>query len=216
MARREIPGSTGAAAAAANPFPWEAIYEINERSIELLVQMARSAANSLMLPPAIRDLLRQAPPEARKRAAARAYTLIDLDFRNLPWWEAVRRSPEKQFTGHAGRKGLPKRSAVPLARTLLTATREAIRADTEIARLLFGIDSRVAEVLSGLQVADMDRIAAHQCSHLAFRWLDRPAVWRSLLLSAAKPAWIDKHLFDTHCLQLLSGDVLPHTNVGRL
>jgi hypothetical protein len=210
MARREIPGSTGAAAAAASPLPWEAIYEINERSIELLVQMARSAANSLMLPPTIRDLLRQAPPEARKRAAARAYTLIDLDFRNLPWWEAVRRSPEKQFTGHAGRKGLPKRSAVPLARILLTATREAIRADMEIARLVLGIEPQVADLLSGLQITQIDRIAGHQFRHIEFRWFDRPAVWRSLLLSVAKPDKIKERQFDAHCLQLLIGDVLPN------
>jgi hypothetical protein len=215
MAGREISRSIGAAPAAAPPFPWEAIQEINERSLELLVQMARSEAKSVMLRPSLRDLLRQTPPEARKRATARDYLLVDLEFRNSPWWEAVRRSPEKQFGGHAGRIPLPKRSAVPLARTLLMVTREAIRADKEIACLMLGVEAQTADLLSGLQITEIDRIAAHQFSHMEFRWLDRPVLWRSLLLSGASPQKTERPSFDAHCVQLLVGDMLPHTKVGQ-
>jgi hypothetical protein len=207
MAGREIPQSIGAAPTAAPPFPWEAIQEINERLLELLVQMARSEANSVILPPSLRDLLRQTSPEARKRAAARAYALVDLEFRNLAWWEAVRRSPEKPFAGYAGRNPLSKRSAVPLARTLLMAAREAIRADKKIACLMLGIEPQVADLLSGLQITEIDRIAGHQFRHAEPRWLDRYTVWRSLLLSVPNPQWIENSQFDAHCVQRLIGDM---------
>lgn len=211
MVGREIPKSIGVAAAAAvSPFPWEAIQEINERSLELLVQIARSDANSVMLRSTIRELLRQTSPEARKSAATHAYLLIDLKFRNLTWWEAVRRSPQKQFEGQAGRNTLPKRSAVSLARALLMASREAIRSDIEIARLVLGIDPQVAELLSGVQIADIDRIAEHQFRHVEPRWLDHPAVWPELLLSVPNPQSI-KSPSNAHCFQLLIGDLLLST-----
>jgi len=176
MAGREIPKSIGAPGAAEIPFPWEAIHEINERCLELLTHLAQAHTDSVILRPTLRDLLRQSSPEARKRAAARGHCLVEFEFRNLPWWEAVRRSPEKQFAGDARRNPLPKRSAVPLARTLLMATREAIRADKEIACLMLGIEPQVADLLSGLQITEIDRIAGHQFRHIEFRWLDRPAI----------------------------------------
>jgi hypothetical protein len=46
------------------------------------------------------------------------------------------------------------------------ATREAIRADAEIACLMLGADPQVAELLSGLQITDIDRIAEHQFRHI--------------------------------------------------
>lgn len=208
MAGREIPKSIGALPPGAAPFPWEAIREINERILELLVQMVRSEANSVMLAPSIRDLLRQSSPEARKRASSRAYLLVDFKFRTLPWWQAVTRSPEKPFAGYAGRNALPKRTAVPLARALLMAAREAIRVDKEIAGLVLGIEAQIADVLSSLQITEIDRIAEHQFPQMEFRWLDRPAVWRSLLLLAAKPDRIKESQFDAHCFQLLIGDML--------
>jgi hypothetical protein len=211
---REISKSSGTTPPALTPFPWEAIYEINERALELLAQVARSEASSTMLRLSLRELLRQTTPEARKTAAARAYTLIDLEFRNRPWWEAVRRSPEKPFAGSARRTPLAKRTAVPLARTLLMAAREAIRVDKEIASLMLGMAPQVADLLSGLQTTEIDRIAGHQFPQMEFRWLDRPAVWRSLLLLAAKPDRIEERQLDAHCLQLLIADILPDLNTG--
>lgn len=214
MTGREIPKSRGATPPALTPFPWEAIYEINERALELLAQVARSEASSTMLRLSLREPLRQTTPEARKTAAARAYTIIDLEFRNRPWWEAVRRSPEKPFAGSAKRNPLAKRTAVPLARTLLMAAREAIRVDKEIAYLALGIEPQVGDLLSGLQITEIDRIAEYQFPQMEFRWLDRPALWRSLLLLAAKPDRIKESQFDAHCVQLLIGDM--HTKAGQL
>jgi hypothetical protein len=209
MTGRDIPKAIGAALSppAETLFPWEAIYEINERSLELLVQMARSEAHSVMLRPSLRDVLRQTSAEARKRAAARAYILIDLEFRNLPWWEAVRRSPEKPFAGHAGRNPVPKRIAVPLARTLLMAAREAIRADKEVACLMLGIEPQVADLLSGLQITEIDRIAGYQFPHIEFRWFDRPTIWPPLLQQV--PHWHETARFNAHCVQVLTGTLLP-------
>lgn len=212
MTGREISKSSGTTPPAVTPFPWEAISEVNERGLELLAQVARSEASSVTLRPSLRDLLRQTSPEARKRAAAQAYILVDLEFRNLPWWEAVRRSPEKPFAEHTWRNPLPKRTVIPVARTLLMAAREAIRADKEIACLVLGIKPQVAALLSTLQIAEIDRIAGHQFRHVQFRWFDRPSIWRSLLISTAIARCREFPTVDTYCIQLSAGDLMPNVD----
>lgn len=88
------------------------------------------------------------------------------------------------------------------------AAREAIRADIEIARLVLGIDPQVADLISGLQITEIDRIAGHQFRHVKPRWLDRPGIWRPLLLLVANSERIEKRPLDAYCLQLLVGDLL--------
>lgn len=95
------------------------------------------------------------------------------------------------------------------------ATREAIRADLEIGSLMLGVEPQVAELLSGLQITDIDRMAQHQFQRIEPRWLDRTAIWRSLLLSAENRGSIQIRQFDAHCLQLLTWDLLPDCHSDR-
>ncbi|HJS92175.1 MAG TPA: hypothetical protein VJ738_19570 [Steroidobacteraceae bacterium] len=215
MGGREKPASIQATSAEKSLFPFEAIHEVNERCLEVLAQVARSDVHSVMLRPTLRELLRESSPEDRMRAAARAYLLVDFEFRNLPWWEAVRRSPEKPFPGSAGRPCFPKRSAVALAHMLLIAAREAIRVDVDIANLTLGVDPRVAGLLSGLPITAIDRIPGAHFRHIEVRWLDRLALWRSLLRSGANPTSSKARQFEAHCLQLLAGDLLPNMELGH-
>jgi hypothetical protein len=68
------------------------LQEINERCLELLAQAARGGRTgtfALVIP--LRDLLLQMTPEARKRAAANGFLLVDLEFANALWWLSVTR-----------------------------------------------------------------------------------------------------------------------------
>lgn len=215
-ARTEIPQSFEAATVAGSGFSFGSIHEVNERCLELLVYAARSERIppfSLVFPN--RDLLLQMTPELRKRAAARAFLLVDFEFRNIDWWTAVRQFPEKQFRGTAWRNPFPRRSAIPLTRATLMLAWQAIRTAGEKARIVLGMADRVAEIIGDLQLTELDRIAERRHRHLEPRWADRPAVWRSLLSVASAPDWAATKRVDAYGLQLLTGDLVPLTKISR-
>jgi hypothetical protein len=208
--QREILQSVGAASAAGGGFPLASLHEVNERCLELLVRAARADPIhpfSLVLPN--RDLLLQMTPELRKRAAARAFLLLDFEFRNLEWWTAVCRFPEKQFRGTAWRNPFPRRSAIPLTRATLMLAWQVIRTARDNASIILGMADQVAEIIGDLQLTELDRIADRRHRHLEPRWADRPAVWRALLEAALLSETAATKRADAYGLQLLTGDLLP-------
>jgi hypothetical protein len=215
-ARTEIPQSVEAASAAGSGFSFSSLHEVNERCLELLVYAARSeriAPFSLIFP--IRDLFLQMTPELRKRAAARAFLLLDFEFGNLEWWTAVHQFPDKQFRGAAWRNPFPRRSAIPLTRATLMLAWQLIRADVRKASVALGMADKVAHIIGNLQLTELDRIADRRHRHLEPRWADRPAVWRSLLSSAEAPDTTAMKRVDAHGLQLLAGDLMPISKTPR-
>ena len=215
-ARTEIPQSVGAASVAGGGFSLTSIHEVNERSLELLVHAARSEPIppfSLVLP--IRELLLQMTPELRKRAAARAFLLVDFEFRNVEWWTAVRKFPEKQFRGTAWRNPFARRSAIPLTRAALMLAWQMIRTDVQAACVLLGIANKVADIIGTLQLTELDRIADRRHRHLEPRWADRPTVWHSLLSATLAPESTTMKRVDAYGLQLLAGDLVPIGKISR-
>ena len=213
--RTETPQSVGAASAAGSGFSLSSIHEVNERCLELLVYAARADR----IPPfslvfANRDLLLQMTPELRKRAAARAFLLVDFEFRNVEWWTAVRQFPEKQFRGTAWRDPFPRRSAIPLTRATLMLAWQLIRTAGSNACIFLGMANKVAEIIADLQLTELDRIADRRHRHLEPRWADRPAVWHSLLTVASAPEWAATKRIDAYGLQLLTGDLTPMSKVS--
>ena len=209
-ARTEIPQSVGAASAAGGGFSFTSIHEVNERCLELLAYAARTEH----LPPfsltfQVRDLLLEMTPELRKRAAARAFLLVDFEFRNVDWWTAVRRYPQKQFRGTAWRNPFPRRSAIPLTRATLILAWQIIRTAGEKASIVLGIADKVAEIIGELQLTELDRIADRRHRHLEPRWADQPAVWRLLLAAASASDRTATKRVDTYGLQLLTGNLVP-------
>lgn len=208
--RTEIPQSVGAASAAGSGFSFACVHEVNERCLELLVHAAHTGPVppfSLVFP--IRDLLLEMTPELRKRAAPRAFLLVDFEFRNVDWWTAVRKFPEKPFRGTAWRNPFPRRSAIPLTRATLMLAWQAIRTAREKACIVLGIAEKVAEMIGDLQLTELDRIADRRHRHLEPRWADRPAVWHSLLSAASVPDSAAMKRVDAYGLQLLTGDLIP-------
>lgn len=215
-ARTEIPQSIGAASAAGAGFSLTSIHEVNERCVELLVHAARASPVppfSLVFP--IRDSLVEMTPELRKRAAARAFLLLDFEFGNVQWWTAVQRFPEKQFRGTAWRNPFARRSAIPLTRATLMLAWQMIRTDARAARVALGIVDEVAEIIRTLQLTELDRIAERRHRHLEPRWADRPAVWRALLSAASAPDHSAMKQVDAYGLQLLTGDLVQDIKPAR-
>lgn len=146
-------------------------------------------------------------PELRKRAAARAFLLVDFEFGNVEWWTAVRQFPDQQFRGTAWRNPFPRRSAIPLTRATLMLAWQLVRMDMDTACVLLGIAAKVGEIIGTLQLTELDRIAYRRHRHLEPRWADRPAVWRSLLQAASAPQSTAMTRFDGYGLQLLTADL---------
>ena len=213
--RKEIPQSVAAASAAGSGFSLSSIHEVNERCLELLVHTAHTGP----VPPfglvfSLRDLLLEMTPELRKRTAARAFLLIDFEFRNVDWWTAVCKFPEKQFRGTAWRNPFPRRSAIPLTRATLMLAWQAIRTAGVRACIVLGIADKVAEMIGDLQLTELDRIADRHHRHLEPRWADRPAVWQPLLAAASAQDWAATKRIDTYGLQLLTGDLMPASKIS--
>lgn len=189
-------------------FPFQAIQEINERMLELLAQLARGDSHeSVALPSFLRQRLRESSPADRKRAAARAYLLVDLQFRNIEWWDGIARSSTKPARGSAMGGPFPRRAAVPLTRATLVTAREAIRTDSEIACILLSVAPKVAESLSRLTTTEIDRIAEQRFPQLEPRWLDRPAIWHSMLRWAGPGRALNNH-GEAYSVQLLTGSLV--------
>jgi hypothetical protein len=215
-ARTELPQSVEAASAAASIISLTSIHEVNERCLELLVHAARGeplAPFRLVYP--IREQLLQMTPELRKRAAARAFLLVDFELGNVEWWTAVRHFPDKPFRGTAWRNPFPRRSAIPLTRATLMLAWQAIRTDVEMACTVLGIADKVAEMIGTLQLTELDRIADRHHRHLEPRWGDRPAIWRFLLSAPLSAQCAAMKRVDAYGLQLLTGDLLPITKSSR-
>jgi len=186
------------------PFPFRAMHEANERCLELLVNAARStSAPPFSLVVALRALLRDSSPALRSRAAKRCCLLLDMEFSEPLWWRAVTNRPEISPRVGRSAEGFPRRSATPLARATLALAREAVHADFDAARVILGMHRDVAAIIRSLQHSDIERICDRQFRRLRPRWMDQPAIWRSLLLSARMEQPTLCRDFDLHALRLL-------------
>lgn len=199
-----------------SPFPLAALHEINGRCLDLLAHAARTGAFApFSLVGEIRAELLSSTPDSRRRAAARNFLLLDLEFRNAEWWQAISRYPEQPFRGTAWRPPFARRSAIGLTRATLMAAWQAIHSDPDAACILLAMDRAVAEVISHLPITTLDRISDRRHRHLQARWADRPAIWRGLLQAAEHGDHGRSYVVDVHGLQLLTSDLLYDNSQRR-
>ncbi len=186
-----------------------ALHEINGRCLDLLVHAARSGSFApFSLIAEIRDALLSSTPESRRCAAARNFLLVDVEFRNAEWWQAVAKYPEQPFRGSAWRSPFARRSAIGLTRATLMAAWQAVHSESDAACILLAMDRAVADVIADLPITTLDRIAERRHQHLQPRRTERPVVWRGLLQAAGHDDRARSHIGDVHGLQLLTSDLL--------
>lgn len=192
-------------------FPHAGIVEVNEQCLEFLVHLARTEPfPTFPLVTVLRDVLRQTTPESRKCAAARPFLLLDLEFQNPEWWNAVHKYPSKKFHTASWRGALPRRFALPLARATLLLAWQGCRAQIETACILFGMNRPTAELIAGFHLTEIAGIADRRFRHLHPRWQDRPEVWRLLLAAAESSSAIALGRADLHALQLVAAELMQH------
>lgn len=184
----------------------------NERYLEMIAHMAQhDETSSTRLIAQIKRELMTLDPAGRRRAAERPFLLVDFRFRDEAWWRSARLSAIKQRS-EVWTSSFPRRAAVDLARHVLTiawVTASGAYAGPNTAQL--GIAPRVAQVISGLKLEEMERIADRHVLLLRPRWEDRPDLWRRLFEAARANQPEELQSIDVHGVQLLASDLLAQS-----
>jgi hypothetical protein len=199
------------------PVALPALWEINERCLELLRNGARgegSAAQGFGGP--LRARLRRSTKEIRRRAAERKFLLLDMEFQNEEWWRTARTLIPKRFKETSWPECFPQGSAVPLARATLSLAWHSLRTAAWVptSGVVLGMSRGVAEVMRELQLWEIDRIAEQRYRHLQPRWRDRPGFWGELLVAAESTDLEGMKNVELHGLQLLVGELLAGSRGG--
>jgi hypothetical protein len=193
--------------------PRQEVQRVNQRCIEGLTQAARVArAEMSPLVTELREVLLQMTPETRARAARRTFLLVDMELGNTDLW--------RRFKGHRARvefaraRGtFPRAAAIQLARAILILAWYGIRTDRYGATLLLGMSAAVSDIITGLSLADIDRIAEGQFCYVRPRWEDRPDLWLKLLSASRTPDIRRAREINLRGLQLIVGAVVIPTSV---
>jgi hypothetical protein len=184
-------------------FPFEALFEINGRCLELMKEAAAEPTRGMHpLIYGVRDPLLQLTPIARHRAARSRILLVNLRFNDIGYWMAMGSAAQRTAAPRKGHPCFPRRSAADLSRSTLTLAWHALLGAPDLAGIAFGMHREVAKIFSGMRIADLDRIAKCQFHELMPRWADLSTVWKDLL-QAARDGNPSAHRFvSLHALQL--------------
>ena len=188
-------------------------HEVNQRCIELLVEAAKIQRRTTQgLVSDLHDLLQSISPLERRRAAQRAFLLVDLQLGDIQRWAGAGAAKDSHVprlaTAHVY---FPRAQATRLARATLTLAWHSVRSDQRNAHVLLGMTEPVAEAISRLRFEDIDRIAERRCKYIRPRWSDRPAIWREILSGSSEPSQRDANL---HGVQLITGELLARQTAG--
>lgn len=163
----------------------DTLAELNEMGLALLAEQA--AAPGAEPHPLLREvgaLWRTLDREARRRAAAAPYLLLDAGFADRERWRLP--SPLVADSGRAASPAFFTVSGtLEVARLCFTYAWHLARAESAAARLLLGMPPGCAAVIAGLSLRRMDALAERHPEWLRPRWPAHPQLWRELLLAAA-------------------------------
>ena len=189
------------------------LHEVNERCLDLIALVAKlppEDAPFAMVGP-LRSLLRGTRPNLRRKAAHQPFALVDMEFRDADWWQAVKSRPSRAWKDRPWRALAPRRAAVQLAQTTLMLAWHMIRADAEATKVVFAMTREVAELIGSLRLSEIEVIALHQFRHVRPRWEERDEFWRELLIAAHGDDREAMRTLAIRALQLLAGESVPRS-----
>jgi hypothetical protein len=163
----------------------ESLAELNELSLALLAEQAAAAAGQPgALLREVGALWRTLDREARRRAAAVPYVLLDGGFADGERWRqgVVREVADPLHDRCPAFFTVP--GTIEVARLLFTYAWHLARAESAAARLLLGMPSGCATLIAGCTLLHMHTLAERHPEWLRPRWPAHPPLWRELLLAA--------------------------------
>jgi hypothetical protein len=162
--------------------------QLNEQCVELVCELANNSA-AQELPTFIlhnRDLWRLLEPEARKRAAAFPFVIVNLRFNDTDSWQQA--SDGHLMTpvdiGDCARySSIPPKLLEDLALETLLFARQAAREDASLAKVMFAMTPAVVRLIASLTVSQMRAIAVANAGQLRVCWGNDPEFWGELLVA---------------------------------
>jgi hypothetical protein len=183
-------------------FPFEALFEINGRCLELMMEAASAPTRGMHpLLYRVREPLTQLTPAARQRAARSRILLVDLRFNDAAYWMRIATASQR-LIGAKGYAFFPRRRAADLSRSTLVLAWHALLASPEIASVALGMHRDVAKIIGKMSISGLERIAKNEIDELLPRWADLSSVWRELLQAAQDNDSQTSRFVALHALQL--------------
>ena len=184
-----------------------ALYECNERALDLLQAHARAVRQDDLFARELKPLLLQLDVASKARAARCAVLLVDPGFGDAGRWARAidgvipaqeYAAPYFNVTG-----------TVEAARVILTCAAHLAYSDAGSARLLFGLAPGCIEAFTACTVTRIVQLADSHWSWFRPRWCNRPRYWRDLLVTAMNGTPAAQARMRVRGLQLLAGDARP-------
>ena len=177
--------------------PWEAqswlraetlaaLAELNEQCLDLLTAQARPGAAGPVAPllREIGPLLRSLDSDARYRAAACPYLLVDAGFGDQQRWVWVSGYHVRDLDRRANSAFFSIPGVTAVTRQVLTYAWHLTRSQNAAARMLFGMSAHCARLVAACTLRQVLELAELHPEWLQPRWPGRARMWRELLLSA--------------------------------
>jgi hypothetical protein len=195
------------------PKPWAdadvlaRVRRLNVNALEAVVRtIASAAADDIEVVRRHKELWLAMDAAACSRIAGNPVSLMDLRFNDAEWWLwAANRAPKPIRARHAG-DNLKIAEATTLTREILVEACITSRSRPLAAKLVFGLSSRVLELLADLPSPEIERIATAHHEELQLRWADDAVFWRNLLQTAISGSDEDIAAVHMHSLQLLKSE----------
>lgn len=162
------------------------VYQLNERCIELLYELAANSAHDRSLPIITehRDLWTRLEPAARQAVARMPFVITDAHFREEVWWRRVIEARADETESEAESNGLPREASEHLMHETTMLAWQTARWDHTVAQMSLAMSSSVAAIISALTPQQIRVICARECHAIRVRWADDVQFWLDLLTAA--------------------------------
>lgn len=198
----------------------EPLAEINLQCLDLLCAMAQAGGSALpgMLA-AQPHVWKTLSPQARLRLASSPYLLVDAGFSDEVRWQALSARAVRDLPREFAQSAFMGAAVRDFVRRVLVYSWHLVRAERQLARLVFGMTPACAALLSGLRLRDLDWLAEQQPGWVRPRWETQPAIWGRLLQAAAGGDQSVLTQVSLRGIQLLAADCVPagaaHSRMAR-
>jgi hypothetical protein len=186
---------------------FDSLVELNVQCLELLAEqsLAQIAQGNLLLRQ-VGEIWRTLDHEARRRAAACPYLLVDAGFADLARWRLL----QGQHVSDSALATYPTFFTVPRAsavvRQVFMYAWHLARSKHAATQLLLGIPTHCAHLISTCTLTQIHELAERHPEWLRPRWPNRVRVWRELLLAAASGEVVALENARMHGLQLIAAE----------
>jgi hypothetical protein len=162
------------------------VYQLNERCINLLYELAGDGAPDTSLPIITehRELWTRMDPAARQALARMPFVITDAHFRDEMWWRRVMEVRANEAEPDAHLNGLPREASEHLMHETTMLAWQTARWDHTVAQMSLAMSSSVAMIISALTPQQIRVISARECHAIQVRWIDDVQFWLDLLTAA--------------------------------